>query len=150
MGMMKLQPVRIEDETRLRYEFQLETTGRHSFCYTLIAKFSGEYRPGSAGSPDASFIVGITELAVGIWHPAGLILDLSELRYEWGDEMEWLLPPSVGCKAAVVVGPGCAPAIATLLWGLKTEKSATDAEFIFDSVQAAWESVRYRAETPAG
>ena len=36
--------------------------------------------------------------------------------------------------------------VATLLWGLKTQKPATDAEFIFDSVQAAWESVRYRAE----
>jgi hypothetical protein len=142
---MNLQPVRIEEETGLRPEFQLETTGRNPFCYTLMAKFIGKYRPGSAGSPDAHFILEMTKMAVGIWQPAALVLDLSDLQYEWGDEMDWLLPPRVGRKAAVVVGPGCAPAIATLLWGLTTSKPATDAEFIFDTVQAAWEAVRHRA-----
>jgi len=144
MSGMKLLPVRLEDETRLRYEFQLETSGRNSFCYTLIAKFIGEYRDGSAGRPDVDFIVGMTNLAVAMWHPAALVLDLSDLRYEWGDEMSWLLPPSVTCKAAVVVGPKCARAIATVMWGLDTQKQATEADFIFETVEAAWESVRHR------
>jgi hypothetical protein len=51
MSGMKLLPVRLDDETPLRYEFQLEMSGRNSFCYTLIAKFIGEYRDGSAGPP---------------------------------------------------------------------------------------------------
>ena len=91
-------------------------------------------------------MLGMASMAVQIWRPAAIVLDLSKLRYEWGDEMGWLLPPSVGCgKAAVVVGPGCARAIATLMWGVNTQKGATEAEFIFDSVDAAWESVRHRA-----
>jgi len=143
---MKLRQVRIEEETRLVHEFRLETSGRNSFCYSLIAKFSGEYRPGSEGRPDADYMVGMTKLAVAVWHPAALVLDLSELRYEWGDEMAWLLPPAVGCRAAVVVGPLCSGAIATLMWGLETQKPSTDADFVFETVEEAWEFVRYRGE----
>jgi hypothetical protein len=145
---MKLQQVRIEDETRLGYEFRLETSGRNSFCYTLIAKFLGDYRDGSAGKPDLRFIVGMTKMAVAIWYPAALVLDLSELRYEWGDDMNELLSPTFGGeRAAVVVGPKCARAIATLatlLWGVSTQKAATEADFIFESVEEAWEAVRHR------
>lgn len=145
MSKMKLQPVRIDEATKLRCEFQLETMGRNSFLYTLIAKFIGEYRDGSGGKPDARFIAGMTEMAVAIWRPAAVVLDLSELRYDWGDDMVNLLPPSVGGKkAAVVVGPKCARAIATLLWGVNTTKEATEVEFIFDNVVAAWEAVRHR------
>jgi hypothetical protein len=146
MGTMNLRPVRIEEETRLRCEFQLETTGRNSFQYTLIARFSGDYRDGSAGKPDARFIAGMTRMGVAIWHPAALILDLSELRYEWGDDLGEILPPGgKHLRSAVVIGPGCARAIATLLWGVNTQKAATEAEFIFDNLEAAWEAVRYQA-----
>jgi len=141
---MKLVPVRVEEASGLRCEFQLETSGGNPYRYTLIAKFIGEYREGAAGSPDAQFMIGMTNLAVGLWQPTGLVLDLSDLRYNWGDEMGLLLPPSVTCKCAIVIGPPCARAIATLLWGIDTQESATDAEFIFESVQAAWEFVKHR------
>lgn len=141
---MNLRPIRVEDETSLQYEFQLETTGPNRFCYTLIAKFIGEYRDGSAGRPDVDFILGMTKLAVGIWQPAALVLDLSELKYDWGDEMSWLLPPDVTCKAAVVVGPRCSRAIATVMWGLDTQKPVTDADFVFETIAEAWDAVRYR------
>ena len=142
---MTLQQVRIEDETRLGHEFRLETSGRNSFCYTLIAKFMGEYRDGSAGKPDLLFMVGMTRMAVAIWHPAALVLDLSELRYDWGDDLSELISPAFAGKAsAVVVGPKCARAIATLLWGVSTQKAATEAGFIFESVEEAWEAVRHR------
>src|SRR5690348_9516372 len=122
---MKLKPVRIEEYTKLCYEFQLEATGRNPVCCTLIAKFIGDYRDGSSGHPDAVFMVGMLRMAVDLWRPAGVVLDLSELRYDWGDEMYWLLPPEVnGKKAAVVVGPKCARAIGTLLWGVNTTKEA--------------------------
>ena len=67
MSAMNLQPVRIEDRTSLRCELQLETTGPHRFCYTLIAKFIGEYRDGFGGKPDARFIEGMARMAVDIW-----------------------------------------------------------------------------------
>lgn len=145
MSQMKLQPVRIEDETKLRCEFQLETTGGNPFRTTLIAKFIGEYQDGSSGKPDSRFMAGMVEMAVAIWHPAAVVLDLSELQYEWGDDMANLLPPNAGGKkSAVVVGPKCVRAIATLMWGVNTMREATEAEFIFDDVKAAWEYVRDR------
>lgn len=142
---MKLQPVRLEDETNIRSEFQLEATGRNPFCFTLIAKFTGDYRDGSAGKPDLRFMVGMTKTAVAIWQPAALVVDLSELRYEWGDDLADLVSPTVaGKKTAVVVGPKCARAIATLLWGTETQREATEADFIFANVEAAWQAVRHR------
>jgi hypothetical protein len=142
---MKLQQVRLEDETSLRCELQLETTGRNPFCYTLIVKFAGDYRDGSAGKPDLRFMVGTTKMAAAIWQPAALVLDLSELRYEWGDDLIELVSPTVaGKKMAVVVGPKCARAIATLLWGTETQREATEADFIFANVEAAWQAVRHR------
>lgn len=145
MSEMKLRPIQIDEITQLRHEFRLETTARSPFRHTLIARFIGEYRDGSSGHPDAVFIAGMLRMAVELWRPAGVVLDLSDLRYQWGDEMHWLLPPDVhGRKIAVVVGPKCARAIATLLWGINTTKEATEADFIFDNVVAAWEAVRDR------
>ncbi len=133
------------DEIAIRYEFQLETTGPNQFWYTLIAKFAGHYREGSAGRPDACFVLGMARTAVEVWHAAALVLDLSELQYQWGDEMEHLLPPDVGVPAAVVVGPGCARSIATLLWDdVNTAHEATEAEFVFANLQDGWENVRKR------
>jgi hypothetical protein len=145
MSKMKFHPVRIEDASNLRHEFKLETTDESYFRSILIARFIGDYRGGSSGRPDAVYMTGMLRMAVELWGPAGLVLDLSGVRYDWGDEMYWLLPPDVGGKkAAVVVGPKCARAIATLLWGVNTTKEATEAEFIFDNVVAAWEAVRHR------
>lgn len=144
MAAMNLRLVRLDDATAVRCEFQLETTGKNRFCYTLIARFVGEYRSGCAGRPDAAFIVGMATTAVELWHPAALVLDLSQLRYEWGDEMASVLTPDVPCKVAIVVGPGCGPAIATLMWGLNTNRNATEADGIFDCLEAAWEAVRHR------
>ncbi len=102
---------------------------------------------GSAGAWDAHFIQGITRTAIECWRPAAVVLDLSELVYEWADEMDLLLDVGSDChvKSAVVVGPRCAPAIATLLWGVETSCVATEADFIFVDVEEAWDWVRQRA-----
>jgi hypothetical protein len=144
---MKLERVAFDDDNRIDYEFLLETTGASRFWYTLIAKFRGQYRDGSAGAPDAAFIEGLTRTALEVWSPAALVLDLSELRYDWGDEMASLLDigDDGGLKTAVVVGPGCARAIATLMWGVDTTREATEAEGIFATVEEAWTHVRKTA-----
>lgn len=142
---MNSHSIAFEDVTSLRFEFELESTGRYPF-FTLIARWTGRYGLGSEGRPDACYILGLTRTAIEVWEPATLVLDLSGLEYEWGDEMDWLLPPDVPVPAAVVVGPGCERAIATLLWGPDTTQRATEAEFIFDNIESAWEAVRYRGQ----
>jgi hypothetical protein len=92
-------------------------------------------------------IRGLTLTAIEVWNPAGVVLDLSELHYDWGDEMDLLLDVASdrSVKSAVVVGPACARAIATLMWGVDTKRPATEAENIFDNVEEAWQYVRKAA-----
>ena len=154
---MPLKSVTFERETDIRYEFQLETSDekRPSWCI-LLAKFSGHYRPGHRGAPDARFIQGITQAAVGVWCPAALILDFRNLDYVWGDEMEEVL----GCRGeirslpyvirwlpyAVVLGDQCRPAITTLLQVFRPEiASATELEHFFDDIEEAWKYVHQKA-----
>ncbi len=144
---MQLQPVSFDKETDIRYEFRLETTGKNRFWYTLIAKFSGTYRPGSAGAPDAHFICGIAHTGIAMWHPAALILDLRELSYTWGDEMDMVLDAGSDhhVPTAIVGSDACLPAIGTLIHGINSTQPATDAKSIFDSIEEAWEYVRKKA-----
>lgn len=134
---MKLQSVRFEDETNIKYDFSLETSGKTRFDYTLIARFIGTYADGSSGRPDAAFILGMTRAALDVWHPGSLVLDLSELKYDWGDEMDWLLPPESHRPTAVIVGPACEKAIATLMFGRDSTRLATEADFIFSNLNEA-------------
>lgn len=144
---MQLQPVSFDEETDIRYEFQLETTGKNRFWYTLIVKFSGTYRPGSAGAPDAHFICGVTQTAIAMWRPAALILDLRELSYKWGDEMDLVLDAGSDhhIMRAIVGSEACLPAIGTLIHGIDSKQPATDAESIFDNIEEAWEYIRKKA-----
>ena len=144
---MQLQTVSFNKETDIRYEFQLETTCKNRFWYTLIAKFSGTYRPGSTGAPDAYFICGIAQTALAMWHPAALILDLRELSYTWGNDMDLVLDAGSGpnVPTAIVGSDACLPAIGTLIHGINSAQLPTDAENIFDSIEEAWEYVRMKA-----
>ena len=144
---MQLHPVSFDKETDLRYEFQLETSVNNRFGYTLIAKFTGTYRPGSAGAPDAHFICGIAQTAIAMWDPAALILDLRELSYTWGDEMVLVLDAGSDrhIPTSVVGSAACLPAIGTLIYGINSTQPATDAESIFDSIEEAWEYVHKKA-----
>src|SRR5262245_59877574 len=92
LSAMPLNPVTFENGTDIRYELQLETSGEKPRI--LVLSFSGRYRPGHQGAPDASFIRGITQAATGVWRPAALILDFRRLDYVWGDEMEEV----IGCR----------------------------------------------------
>ena len=57
---------------------------------------------------------GIIGLASDIWWHKSLVIDLSELRFEWGDMVEIDLDPPVTRSVAVVVGPDCTSALASL------------------------------------
>ena len=66
---MPLQHVSFESQTSIRYQFQLDTFDKENTPRrVIIAKFCGDYRPGSQGTPDALFIQGITQ---GVTETAG-------------------------------------------------------------------------------
>ena len=146
---MPIKPITFESETDIRYEMALETSEeKRGFWCILILSFSGRHRPGHSGAPDAGFIRGITQAALGVWRPSGLVLDLRRLDYVWGDEMEEVL----GCRGeieqpyAIVLGDQCRPAITTLVRQFHPEiTSATELDHIFDSMEEALRYVHQKA-----
>ncbi|MFV8754601.1 hypothetical protein ACNOYE_28975 [Nannocystaceae bacterium ST9] len=55
------------------------------FCQILELRFAGEYRHGSLGKPDADAMIRWLAVALVRSEPDVLLLDLSRLRYSWGD-----------------------------------------------------------------
>lgn len=137
---MPFREVTFQDASPIKFSFSYRDRQRNvAYSNVLVASFDGEYRSGSAGAPDARLIHGITQAAVTIWTPAGLVLDLRKLHYEWGDEMDMLLGPPDGLEipTTVVGSELCLPAIATLMFGMNTTKRATEQEGIFDLLEPA-------------
>jgi hypothetical protein len=57
----------------------------HYFCQVLEVRFGGEYREGSLGKPDADAMVRHLAVLLARTEPDVVLLDLSALRYTWGD-----------------------------------------------------------------
>jgi len=55
------------------------------FCQVLEVQFSGEYRHGSQGNPDADAMALALSGLLLRTEPDVLLLDLSQLHYAWGD-----------------------------------------------------------------
>ena len=65
-----------------------------------------------------------------------MILDLRDLDYQWGDEMDLVLQPPRDISA-IVVSSKCEPAISTLFYGIDTKESVLDEPHFFDALDAA-------------
>ncbi len=144
---MSFHDVTFHDVSPIKYSFSYKERVRGvAYSDVLVARFDGEYRSGCSGAPDASLISGVTQAAVTIWSPAGLVLDLRQLHYEWGDEMDLVLGPPDGVQipTAIVGSEKCLPAIATLIFGINTIKRATEEENIFETLHDALAYVEAR------
>ncbi len=139
---MSLSTVTFQGDSSIAHSFQLQREPRS----ILVARFEGVYRVGCKGAPDGRLIQGLTGAALIIWRPSGLILDLRQLSYVWGDEMEEVLGMRGEIKIpfAVVGSELCLPAIGTLIKqfsGFKELKTATDAENVFEGIEEAFDYV---------
>ncbi len=87
--------------------------------YSKIGYFKafGKYKFGSAGSSDAYHIRGMMAYAQERFFQRYWILDLSELDYKWGNEMDLVLglDELEGIESiATIFGDSCIEAVATL------------------------------------
>jgi len=76
----------------------------------LVIAFAGDYREGSAGNPDAARMRAHVAAAVAAWGCDGVVLDLTELGYRWGDGLIGVFEATDGDArlprpGAVVAGP---------------------------------------------
>lgn len=106
----------------------------------LVIGVEGTYRAGCGGEPDARFMSAMSAAGIQAFKPHGVITDLSNFSYVWGDNLGAILPICARFgPGAVVVGADCREALGTLY--------CADGEDIclrpwaFDSFDAAWKFV---------
>lgn len=113
----------------------------------LVVKYSGEYPFGSLGNSVARFMFAMGNAGLHAYEPCGVIIDMSELHYEWGDMLEIVFGIGAGqyldteFPVATVVGPQCREAVRTLIHGENSKKQLEDIGWVFDSLELAWEHV---------
>lgn len=145
---LELKEFNYDSEVQCRYYYA------KSGFYTIgVIKFTGHYRMGSAGNPDANFMHAMIAALLIALYPDGLVIDLSELRYEWGDMLEAILPNEDGtyrddnCPAVVVVGPESEEAVKSLIDGTGPfVESSANIEWLVDSLDEALSQVLRRVE----
>ena len=107
---------------------------------TLVVSFFGQYRDGSYGNPDAHYMRAMINLACDLWFHRGLVIDLSALKYEWGDLIDYALDHPDRLPTAIVVGPWCHAALASL-WA-EDERPFQEQDGVFENLQSAVAFVR--------
>lgn len=136
--MTGLREVRPADECpTIFHRYYLVGGDEDGIGQTLVVGFAGTYRDGSWGNPDASYMYGLLMLARELWHHERLVIDLSGLSYEWGDQIQMVLTHPDDLPWALVIGPGCEAALATLISGESPAPPVTDLEWVFDTVEGA-------------
>lgn len=119
-SIMELIPVSLDTLSDIRYSVSLAPHETFTQPEFLHVAFRGVYRDGSMGKSDATYIMAIMEALDRAWYSKAFIIDLTELTYNWGDEMSWLW--DIGwqkwCRCqrplAVVIGVKCREALQTL------------------------------------
>lgn len=143
------QQVRLEDLSEINYEIHIGTSLSVEYLTIMILKFSGSYGFGSSGNCDAAFMSAIGKAALEAWSPDGLIIDLSELYYEWGDQLERVF--FIGSDryidspfpVALLVGAKCEEAVRTLLLGINSTQTIKEIGWVFTELEEAWSYIEH-------
>lgn len=92
------------------------------FCHVVRLTVRGEVRPGSLGKPDTAWLKATAAATLAATcHPDVLLLDFTDLGYQWGDGMLGLMQTihefdaEEPIEVVIAAGPGCHPALASLL-----------------------------------
>lgn len=129
----------------VNYQFQVCNLRDTHLVQTLIISFHGSYRYGSAGSSDAGLIKGIIKTGISVFDPFAVLIDLSDLEYTWGDNLDLSFEETDSTPTTVLVSDKCRRAMSTLQFGIDTRKDIVDNEFFFDNYEKALEKLQNRA-----
>lgn len=138
---------KLEDLSEIEYEVHIGSSNEVNYLKIMILKFIGEYGFGSAGNSDAKYMRAMGEAVLEAWNPGGLILDLSDLSYEWGDQLEDVF--YIGSykyrdkpfPIALIVGDKSEEAVRTLIVGINSTKALNEIGWVFRDLSSAWEFV---------
>ena len=83
---MQLTERKLEElSSSLKYKIYTCPFEKQSQLEAIVVAFYGKYGFGSAGNGDATFMTAIIMAALAGWEPSGLVIDLRQMKYEWGD-----------------------------------------------------------------
>jgi len=142
MRLSDLTPLTLESLSSIACSFRRGRSRIVTYADILVVSFRGKYRPGSAGTPDARFMLAMAEAGIAAFDPLALILDLRDLEYEWGDDLDLLFGAGSSRDStfpvATVVGTSCAEAVRTLCLGVSSSESLETINGLFRDIDSAW------------
>jgi hypothetical protein len=140
---MQLTPHCFDDLSDIQYQIFTQTDARTRRATVMILQFSGTFGGGSAGNDDGVVMRMITFAALSVWHADGVVFDLRELNYVWGDKI-WEI---FGCGIdpsgveqlpyATVISDRCRQGFSTCM---------SIVEPVFEELEPAITNVRDRAQ----
>lgn len=147
-NMTSIRPIRLDESSSIIVSFARvdRDTSKSQHVRSpdiLIVAFHGKYRYGSTGNADADYMRAMAEAGLYATSPTALILDFSELAYEWGDKIDWVLNSGTDqygdafFPMVVVVDEGCAGGLQSLIRGMNSEDPIDDNETFFWTVEDA-------------
>ena len=119
------------------------------YLHFLVVRYAGKYPYGSAGNRDANYMHAMATAAVVYFEPWGVIHDLLELEYEWGDALREVLsvgPEIQPAGIALVLGPKSEEAVRTLCLGIDSAKTIEAIPGAFRDLESAWQYVEEQIE----
>jgi hypothetical protein len=138
-------PRNLSDLSALRYRFATARSEASARDDLLVVTFVGTYGMGSAGNGDAVFMRAVLALALRAFAPAGVVLDLRDLDYRWGDMMGAVLNDATirNVPPSVVISDLCRKAMTSLV---TTELGEDPADWLFGSPGDAIHAVDNRVQ----
>src|SRR5262249_38293395 len=132
MAVPPLQERTLSELSKVQVRYFLGSSTQRPYVEILVIKYVGTYPFGSSGNDDAQYMYAMAKAGVAAFEPWGVIHDLSELDYEWGDRLNMAFDvgpaelqggaevvlslfgdgnSSRAKQPAVVVGPRCEEAV---------------------------------------
>lgn len=117
---MELSTVSLEGLSDITHSIGLPPHALYEGPEFVVVSFSGRYRDGSLGAPDAKYIQAVLAAVDEAWFCEAVIVDFSQLKYECGDEMSWVFGAGrlrrSQCRRplALIVGDGCRAGLLSL------------------------------------
>lgn len=141
---------KLEELSNIQYEVHIGSSKAVNYLEIMILKFIGHYGYGSEGNSDAIYMCAMGKAALEAWEPGGLIIDFSELTYEWGDRIESVFfigedkYRDTPFPVALIVGSNSDEAIRTLFLGLKSNRPINEIGWVYKDLSSAWEHIEFK------
>jgi len=137
---MELKPLDIRDDVSVDHAYFQTSLPSPPHLEILVVRFSGTSGFGCANNSDAIYMDAMVRAGIAAFDSVGVILDVREMGYEWGDMM--LCPFAAGHRYYVDLDLPIVAVVSDInregLTSLMTDEANSDpATVLFDTMDAA-------------